>query len=179
MALIRSSTYDEGCTNFTRSSRSSQDFSVDRDNVLIEWFPCSVHWDGNVAQQDVARYIRSKEDILKSLASGMNNSAPHPGYNQQEAPAPAMSQPSAATQPAPPAPPASPAPPSTARETQNSPPEAPKSTTLRPGFLTGGSRAKEVTQKAQRQPSQAIVLDYPDGAMVEFDRFSNGCSALF
>jgi len=121
-------------------------------------------------------YIRSKEDILKSLASGMNNSAPHPGYNQQaaQAPAPAMSQPSAATQPAPPAPPASPAPPSTARETQNSPPEAPKSTTLRPGFLTGGSRAKEVTQKAQRQPSQAIVLDYPDGAMVEFDRFSNG-----
>ncbi|CAE7570876.1 rnf217 [Symbiodinium microadriaticum] len=118
-------------------------------------------------------YIRSKEDILKSLASGMNHSTP--GYNQQppQARAPnAMPPPSAATAP----PPAPPAPP-TARETQ-SPVEAPKSTTLRPGFLTGASRAKEVTQKAQRQPSQAIVLDYPDGAMVEFDRFSNGCSAL-
>ncbi|CAE7401998.1 rnf217 [Symbiodinium pilosum] len=112
-------------------------------------------------------YIRSKEDILNSLAGGTRydtreskhtvaQTASQAGAQSPEQNAAPVTAPSA--------------------EARNgSQPEARKSTTLRPGFLIGGSQAKEALERKPARPhSQAIVLDYPDGAVVEFDRFSNG-----
>ena len=113
-------------------------------------------------QAEAARYIRSKEDILKSLGETFTND-----HRAAHTTAPdAVSQPQAA-----PAPARAPA----AEAQSHGPAEARKATTLRPGFLTGGSRPKEVVERKPVRPaSHAIVLDYPDGAAVEFDRFSNG-----